>query len=195
MKNWADPLWLWNQKSFLWVNHFAESKLDYVFGWTTYFGNVAILLPTIFLYLLIWDRKQPLKNFLLVCLATIGASGLGQWLKTLAHHPRPFLYFSDQMERGQAAVHVLFGLVKSHSSFPSGHVVAIFAAATALVYLYGRRVRFLYLLAALVGISRIYVGAHFPLDVIAGAAVGSATSWGILKLWDRFAGCRTARVS
>ena len=61
-------------------------------------------------------------------------------------------------------------------SFPSGHTVSAFAAATTL-YLArtdrpGRRPLWLFGLAAAAGLSRVAVGAHWPGDVLAGAAIG-----------------------
>ena len=56
------------------------------------------------------------------------------------------------------------------SSFPSGHTATAFAAATALIYGFRSRRRYLFLLpAGFVGLSRVACGAHFPLDVAAGA--------------------------
>jgi membrane-associated phospholipid phosphatase len=66
-------------------------------------------------------------------------------------------------------------------SFPSGHTAQIFFMATLL----SRRFPLgawgtitLYAVAVLVGITRMYVGAHYPRDVIGGAGLGSV--WGIL---------------
>jgi undecaprenyl-diphosphatase len=61
----------------------------------------------------------------------------------------------------------------SHS-FPSGHASSSFACAVVLAsFVPGLRV-WLYILAALIALSRVYVGVHYPLDVVAGAA------WGVL---------------
>jgi undecaprenyl-diphosphatase len=73
-------------------------------------------------------------------------------------------------------------------SFPSTHAANMFAAAYILRVFYARR-RFLwYSLAALVAYSRVYVGVHFPGDVLAGAVVGTALAWLVLRLltrWDK----------
>ena len=65
-------------------------------------------------------------------------------------------------------------LVDAHdSSFPSAHAANTFAAATVLA---GRFRRMLPILAIplVVSYSRVYVGVHYPLDVVAGGAVGAA---------------------
>ena len=60
------------------------------------------------------------------------------------------------------------------ASFPSGHATTAFAAAVATAILVPRLRWPALLLAALVALSRVYLGVHFPLDVLAGALLGSA---------------------
>ncbi|HEU5479945.1 MAG TPA: phosphatase PAP2 family protein, partial [Candidatus Tumulicola sp.] len=63
--------------------------------------------------------------------------------------------------------------------FPSGHTAVAFAVAAALAPDLPRPVRpFVWLLAVIVGFARVYVGAHFPLDVLGGAALGYAIGSG-----------------
>jgi undecaprenyl-diphosphatase len=73
-------------------------------------------------------------------------------------------------------------------SFPSGHSVASFAACTFLGIKYGYLYLFL-TFAFLVGFSRIYLGLHYPSDVIFGALIGVICSLLVLKwedpLWDK----------
>jgi undecaprenyl-diphosphatase len=67
----------------------------------------------------------------------------------------------------------------SSASFPSGHAATSFAAAAALSVLVPRlRVPAL-VLAALVAISRVYLGVHFWVDVLAGAFLGAAIGAGL----------------
>jgi undecaprenyl-diphosphatase len=65
-------------------------------------------------------------------------------------------------------------------SFPSGHTATAFALATIITFHWPDFGQLVYTLAAVVGISRVYVGAHFPCDVLTGAGVGILTSMTIV---------------
>jgi undecaprenyl-diphosphatase len=61
-----------------------------------------------------------------------------------------------------------------NSSFPSGHATGAFALATVFGSRYPRYRMPIFATASLIGISRIYLGRHYPSDVLGGAAVGVA---------------------
>ena len=112
------------------------------------------------------------------CAATYAAASAGGWLvaaavKEIVARPRPLGAGIDAIVRGTAA---------SGFGFISGHTTVAFAGATVIWVFYGRRWGLAaYLVATMVGIARIYVGAHLPLDVIGGAAAG--TIMGGLVTW------------
>jgi undecaprenyl-diphosphatase len=62
-------------------------------------------------------------------------------------------------------------------SFPSGHAASSFAAAMTLSELWPAGRIGVWVLAILVSVSRIYVGVHYPLDVIGGAILGILSAW------------------
>lgn len=105
---------------------------------------------------------------------SIGATYLVQaGIKPVFRRNRPFM----------SREAIVVGMRPSDHSFPSGHSAASFAAAHALAHFYPRQRIPLYTVAALVGLSRIRVGHHFPSDV----AVGSAIGLGIGELCYRLA--------
>ncbi len=122
----------------------------------------VFIIPVILIFLLI---RKDYKNFLFVGLSIAMALLVGYITKDLFYHPRPF------------AMGIGYDLVKDSntSSFPSNHTVAMFALATALLLINKRLVGAISLVVAiLVGISRVYIGVHFPLDILGGIVYGVA---------------------
>jgi len=80
---------------------------------------------------------------------------------------------------------LVVGIKPLDASFPSGHSAASFAAATALTAFYPNVAPLVYTLAAGVGLSRVYLGHHFPSDVAVGAAtgagIGSVIAWALKR--------------
>jgi len=109
-------------------------------------------------------------------LAAAAAVASGQALNLVISHifyvPRPFM-----------AHHVFLLVNAAHdSSFPSDHATAAFSVAmTALLWRMPGR-RFVLLGALLIAVARVYVGAHYPADVIAGAILGSLWASGFAVL-------------
>jgi len=69
-------------------------------------------------------------------------------------------------------------------SFPSSHAVNIFAAAYFLSQPFKRLAPLFFGIAAIVAYSRIYIGIHYPLDVIGGAAIGLLIAWPMRRVKD-----------
>jgi undecaprenyl-diphosphatase len=118
---------------------------------------------------IVWRRVSPL---LLTALAVYAADGIADAVKAAVGEHRPTN--SDP----------LVAMPHSHS-FPSGHAATAFAGATVLSALLPRAAPAFYLLALAIAYSRLYVGVHFPLDIIGGAAIGIATALLLLAVARR----------
>jgi membrane-associated phospholipid phosphatase len=93
-------------------------------------------------------------------------------VKALIHRSRPFIKLTQTR---------IVGSLARGRSFPSGHTSQSFFMATLLFHHFNGTLWLavlLYILAILVAVTRIYVGAHYPRDVLAGAILGSI--WGFL---------------
>jgi len=101
--------------------------------------------------------------FLYVTLADLIAGVSSALLRHAIGRERPTLRFPEP----HPLVHV-----PGNPSFPSGHAATSFACAATLAWLTPLSPVALYALAALIAFSRVYVGVHYPLDVIGGAALG-----------------------
>ncbi len=113
---------------------------------------------------------EPLR--LLIPWTAVAASWtVAEGAKYLFNRTRPFLWDTE-----------IAPLIKtpSSSSFPSGHSATAAAGALSLSVLYPPFAPALVLAASLVVLSRVYLGVHFPFDVLAGVIIGTATGGAVL---------------
>lgn len=99
--------------------------------------------------------------------ALVQAAVISESLKRLTGRERPFDAGDDTVFRGP---------LRGHHSFPSGHAAAAFAIAGAVGHCYPDMKVWLYLGAAMVGLSRIASGFHYPSDVFVGAGIGLSSA-------------------
>lgn len=123
------------------------------------------LVYIIFWFIMIIKGNKKIRTAAVMILFLIAVSDQfsSQLLKHLVSRLRPCHIFSD--------LNLLMGC-KNSFSFPSSHAVNNFAAAFFLSSFFLKYKRVLYLIAVLIAVSRVYVGVHYPSDVIAGAVFG-----------------------
>ncbi|WP_421903356.1 phosphatase PAP2 family protein [Maridesulfovibrio sp.] len=107
------------------------------------------------------------RALLLLAFSTMTAMLIGDELKWFFGRCRPPLFFED----GSYGF-TWFSGKYLQNSFPSGHTLRIFSLATAIALILPRKKYIPFILAALVGISRVVVGKHYPADVIFGCFIG-----------------------
>lgn len=121
--------------------------------------------------------ELPLKALVTAALA-YGLRWVGG---ALIARPRPFLALSE--------MHLLVSRESSYS-FPSGHASVAFALAFTIFRADRDWGLAFFILAALVAVGRVFVGVHYPLDIVAGVAVGWLSAWAVHKLehahWSKF---------
>lgn len=132
----------------------------------------VLLLPTLFVV----DRRRFRRHVVPMVIAVALSGLVVNLLKIAVDRPRPEAFFAPM----DVDVHTPLGTPPDRA-FPSGHTQTAFGAATYLSCLYPKLSPIFLLAAVLVGVSRIAIGVHYPLDVIVGAAFGA--SFSVTAFW------------
>ena len=98
-------------------------------------------------------------------------------IKRIFHIARPYVTLENAKK--------LIGENGNYVSFPSGHAAIFFALATAIYFFNKKWGIVAFIAAILVGLARIYVGVHWPIDVLAGAAIGIISGIIVTKIIKR----------
>lgn len=162
----------------LWIQENIRGPIGNVFWqFITHLGDDGLLWIAMGIVLLFFKKTRPigftvllslLFDFLIVNVA----------LKGLVARPRPFVV--------NELIKPLVGGVSPYRSFPSGHSGGSFAAMFALYKWVPKKIGIPALfLASLVAVSRLYVGVHYPTDIIGGCIIGyicSVLAYYIVKM-------------
>lgn len=164
-----DFLLEWEGAALLWIQEYLRGSVtDAFFTAYTTLGNMGLCWIVLSAALLCF-RKTRKAGFAGLLALLMGFLCTNVILKPLVCRTRPWLVLEG-----------LTALVAEHDphSFPSGHTCASFAAALAWrPYLNRRWANTALVCAVLMGFSRLYVGVHFPTDVLCGAAIGLMSGW------------------
>ncbi len=141
-------------------------------------GFISILIISI---AILWNNKKDRFWTSLALMASVLAVSavITYFLKQYFERPRPLSVFGDEN------VNTFFEQVH-RNSFPSGHTQAAFAAC-AFMFMTVRKYWYWYVILAFgMGFERIYVGSHFPSDVLAGALIGTLSAYVMVKLFRKY---------
>ncbi len=169
-------LWSASQQADVWVFTLFNLRgkrpawLDRGMWAVTQLGNMAVALGAAAVLYLLDLRRLAFE----LVLGLLSLWLLVEIIKAITMRERPFALLTQVR---------IVGLGAAGRSFPSGHTSQAFFVMSLFTrdfHLVPWAVFLLYAIAALVGVTRMYVGAHYPRDVIAGAMLGVV--WGILIL-------------
>ena len=160
-------------------NNLANPVFDIIMPHLSDCGGFLTLLAICILAILVLRhyRKERYLEIARMCLYALVLSGIiAACLKLTYHSPRPFTVLDHVRQ---------LTVPTEPNSFPSGHTSSTTSVVTVLVWTLRENrilVGLLIAFALLIAFSRIYVGVHYPFDVLVGAAVGAVSGILVLKV-------------
>ena len=166
-----------NLSLFSWINASPEASNTSI-HFAIFIAN-GLLYCMILLFAWFWLRgnydtkKQILKAFIFTSIAIL----ISQCISHVYYHPRPFV-----MEVGRTLIYHA-----PNGSFPSDHMLIFSSIAFSYLFSAQRKLGiFLLIMAWLVAWSRVYLGVHFPLDMLGAFLLAFALNFFGLKLWNLY---------
>lgn len=165
---------------FYFINHLPHGWfLDGFFGLVSGLGDSGFIWFLFGIWLYIREKRRD-KTFFL----PLGIAGILSWffseilLKQIVTRLRPSNVLDNVFVVG----------FPNGYSFPSTHATFAFALAVILSVKEPKLKKFFFILALLVAFSRIYLGYHYPGDVLAGTALGLMIGWGTRMWYEKYQG-------
>ncbi len=163
MKTLIRSISYWDRVGFTLINHHRKNRLlARVIPWISRSGD-GWYYPGVVLLLLITFPSQALNLFWLGVVSFASELPLYKLIKNLVKRERPFMKLPDIINKV---------VPPDKFSFPSGHTAGASIMAVLLSHLFPVITLPLYAWVSLVGYSRVYLGVHYPSDILAGFGLG-----------------------
>ena len=155
-----------------WMRAFHAPWLDAAMIWTSASGGAGLVWLVLALIGMVMgrDRQAAWRVLLAVALSYALVDGV---IKPIIGRARPAITDAASLTRDLPPL-------PTTSAFPSGHATSSFASAVTVSRMWPQTRVVWWILAALIGYSRIYLGHHYPLDIVAGAFLGIGVAWWVL---------------
>lgn len=159
---------------FLYINHLPHNIYsDAIFTFFSGIGTWGVIWLVIGIVLFIWEEIEDKKGLIAIIIAVlVSLIFIDGGVKNVIKRPRP--QFS-------VAQTIVVADNRDSYSFPSGHTTLAIAGAYILAREHKKWAKLYYLLAILIAFSRIYLGKHYPLDVLGGVFIGLIIGYLSLK--------------
>tara|TARA_R110000823_G_scaffold13313_3_gene44115 strand:- start:62 stop:637 length:576 start_codon:yes stop_codon:yes gene_type:complete len=175
-----DKILQWDRETFVYLNSLGIEQYDMFWSTVTKFPPwIPLFVLIISLFFIKFSKREALFMILTLLMMVFFVSTLTDLTKNVVARLRP---------NNDEEINTLIRILRSSSgfSFFSGHASSSFSVITFVVLFLRRHFKWIYLFyiwPILFAMSRIYVGVHFPIDLMVGASIGIFSAWMFYKLY------------
>lgn len=177
-----DKILQWDRDTFIYLNNLGIEEYDLFWSTVT---NIYTWVPLFLFFFLLIFWKNPRKEAIYQTLTVIF---LIFFILVATDLTKEF--FERLRPNNNSEINSIIRVLKNPSSFSffSGHAASSFSITTLIVLFLRKKVKWCYVFyfwPLLFALSRIYVGVHYPVDIIVGAFVGVSSAFASYNLYSR----------
>jgi len=176
----------WDKQLFFFFNGLHTEWLDTFMYWYT---NKKLWIP-FYILLIVWMVKEYKWKSIIFILAVLGAVGFADLI--ISGFMKPFFerFRPSRDPELQSLVHIVRGHRGGSYGFASSHAGTAFALATFIYLLFRENYKWIvwiFLWAGLMSYTRVYIGVHYPGDILVGGIIGALLGYIFYKIatWVR----------
>jgi len=175
-----DKILQWDRDAFVYLNSLGIEQYDIFWSTVTKFPPwLPLFAFIIILFFVKFSKREAIAMILTLLVMVVFVGTLTDLTKNVVARLRP---------NNDEELNTLIRILRSPSgfSFFSGHASSSFSVITLTVLFLRRKFKWVYLFyiwPILFAMSRVYVGVHFPIDLIIGALVGIVSAWLFYRLY------------